>query len=414
MWRQLDAPRPAPLIVTVGGTNGKGSCVAVLEAMLTSAGHAVGCYTSPHLIRYNERVRLRGREASDAELIAAFAQVELARGDTTLTWFEYGTLAAFLVFSGAGLGVAVLEVGLGGRLDAVNLVDADVTVVTNVALDHVDWLGPDRDSIGHEKAGIFRAAVPAIIGDPDPPRGLLAAAGEIGADVLRVGRDFGVESGVDGRRCWIARACEGEACGGETITLDLAEQDHGNKPGRLAATASALVALHALRGRIGWPQTAYANALAHVHLRGRLEQIASSPEVWVDVAHNPHAAAALAEWLGVQQPATRTCAVFGALADKDVAGIVEPLCPLVSAWFLCGLPEAGSRALPVAELAVRLRQACPQATVRMFADPVAAMAAAQADTMASDRIIAFGSFHVAGALLPNSPASLACIIHQDS
>src|SRR5579859_454571 len=237
VWQRMGAQPPARRVITVGGTNGKGSTVAMLEAMLTAGGQRVGCYTSPHLLRYNERIRIEGREAGDEALVASFERIEAARGEIPLTYFEFGTLAALDLFARAGLDVAVLEVGLGGRLDAVNIIDADVAVVTTVDLDHMDWLGPDRDRIGVEKAGIARAGRPVIVGEADPPLGLLQALERIGARVERAGVDFSVQREATGWR-WAHRDGTAWALPDPALAA----------PVQYANAAASVAALHALQG----------------------------------------------------------------------------------------------------------------------------------------------------------------------
>lgn len=393
VWQRLGAPRLAGTVISVAGTNGKGSCVAMLEAMLSAAGHATGCYTSPHLVRYNERVRVRGCEVDDASLIAAFERIEIARGEITLTWFEFGTLAAFLVFAGAKLDVAVLEVGLGGRLDAVNIIDADAAIVTSIALDHVEYLGADRDSIGREKAGIFRAERVAIVGDLDPPRGLLDASEQVGAKLLRAGVDFRIDTQA-GACCWHMQ----QPSVPETtqITIDAAAL---RAPGAPSNVAAALAALFSLRERLGWHPQLFATALHGLQVPGRTERIASAPDVVVDVAHNPQAAAALAAWLDGQPPCAVTVAVFSALSDKDIPGIAAALGARITHWCLCPLPEAGSRSLDPVELQRRLQESLPEASCSKHAGPRQALASARQRAGAADRVVAFGSFHLVGALL---------------
>ncbi|HUD42926.1 MAG TPA: bifunctional tetrahydrofolate synthase/dihydrofolate synthase [Dokdonella sp.] len=387
VWQRLGAPRPAPLVITVGGTNGKGSTVAFLEAMLRAAGRRVGSYTSPHLLHYTERVRIDGVPVDEARLVDAFERIEAARGsgDATvgLTYFEFGTLAALVVFAEAGLDVAVLEVGLGGRLDAVNLIDADAAIVTTVDLDHQDWLGDDRDSIGREKAGIFRAGRPAIVGEADPPRGLLEAAAATGADLRRAGRDFSMRPAGDGWR-WSS---------GDTV-LDL-------PPLRLAApcqpanAGAALAALHALRDRLGWQAAAWAEGAVHAQAAARLQRFGGEVELVVDVAHNPQAAAMLGEWLRGTPGQGRTVAVYGALADKDVAGVLAPLRGLIGHWHLAGLDRHSPRGLNGPALAAIVGAVEAQ----VHADPADALAAAFGAARPGDRILAFGSFFVAAAAL---------------
>ncbi|RCS30029.1 bifunctional tetrahydrofolate synthase/dihydrofolate synthase [Rhodanobacter denitrificans] len=390
VWRRMGAPAPAKRVITVGGTNGKGSTVALLEAMLRAAGLRVGAFTSPHLLAYNERVRIDGADADDATLVASFERIEAARGEIPLTYFEFGALAAIDLFARAGVDVAVLEVGLGGRLDAVNIIDADVAVITTVDLDHMDWLGPDRDSIGREKAGIARAGRPAIVGEAAPPAGLLDALAERGARIERAGLDFGVERHADGWR-WRHR---------DGIAMELPDPALA-APVQFANAAAAVAALHALDGDLFMPSTLFAAACAGLHevrVEARLQSLGGDPALIVDVGHNPQAARALAEWLDAQPP-LRTHAVYGALADKDVAGVIGALGARIGHWHLAGLDRATPRGLPVGALAAILRQVLPQASFDAHADVAAALAAARATAQPGERILAFGSFFVAAAVL---------------
>ena len=392
VWSRLGAPAPAPLVVTVGGTNGKGSTVAILEAILAAAGKRVGAYTSPHLVRYNERVRVGGSEVDDAALVEAFQRVESARAGqgapVPLTYFESGTLAALWIFAHAGLDVALLEVGLGGRLDAVNIVDADAAVVTTVDLDHQEWLGSDRDAIGREKAGIFRRGRPAVIGDPDAPDGLLAAAGQAGADVRLAGRAFRWTQAVDGRWHW----WDGQ------LDLDLPLPGLA-APCQLANAAAALAVLAALQPRLEWNPCAIAQGLAIARLPARMQRFAGPAELLVDVAHNPQAASVLAGWLAANPVAGRTLAVFGALGDKDAAGVAGRVAPLVDRWFLGGLDGESPRGLDAGTLAARVADALGDADVARADDMQDALAAAFAVAEAGDRVVAFGSFFVAAVAL---------------
>ena len=388
IWIRLATPEPAPVVITVGGTNGKGSTVAFLEAMLRAAGKRVGAFTSPHLKRYNERVRIDGVDVDDAAFVAAFERIEAARGDVSLTYFEYGTLAALLLFADAKLDVALLEVGLGGRLDAVNLVDADAAIVTTVDFDHQDWLGHERDGIGREKAGIFRAARPAIVGELDPPQGLLDEAARVGADVRRLGRDFAIDVGVDG---WRWRS------GDVALSLPPPSLD---APCQHENAAAAITALHALRARLGWHPDAVASGVAKARVPARLQRFASEPALVIDVAHNPQAARVLAAWLASHPIAGRTLAVFGALADKDIGGIVAPLREAISRWHLASLATDSPRGLDASALAERVRAEHAAADVAgMHDDVTAALEAAFATAAEGDRVIAFGSFFVAAPAL---------------
>ncbi|MFC4527492.1 bifunctional tetrahydrofolate synthase/dihydrofolate synthase [Dyella halodurans] len=395
VWQRMGAPAPARRVITVGGTNGKGSTVAMLEAMLSAAGSRVGCYTSPHLMHYRERVRIDGADADDSLLIASFERIEAARGDISLTYFEFGTLAALDLFARADLDVAVLEVGLGGRLDAVNIVDADVAIITTVDLDHMDWLGPDRDTIGVEKAGIARAGRPAIVGELDPPAGLVEALGRIGARMARAGADFSVERLAGG---WRWHHLDGP-------TLDLPDPALA-APVQYANAAAAIAALHALRA-IDAPLAAMdLQAVASIGLRmakvaARLQSLGGDPVLIVDVGHNPQAARALADWLDTQ-PGGRVHAVYGALSDKDVAGVMRALGSRIDHWHLAGLERDTPRGLPANVLAEQLALALPQAHFDAHENVSAALAAARAAAKQGERVLAFGSFFVAAAVLAES------------
>jgi dihydrofolate synthase / folylpolyglutamate synthase len=391
VWESMDVPGIARRVITVGGTNGKGSTVAFLEAMLTAAGQKVGCYTSPHLIRYNERIRIAGVDASDTALIESFERIELARGDIPLTYFEFGTLAAFDLFARADLDVAILEVGLGGRLDAVNLIDADAAIITTVDLDHVEWLGPDRDSIGQEKAGIARRGRPAIVGELHPPKGLLEALSSHGAVVEQAGLDFHVERAA---LRWEWRHRDGTG-------LNLPAPELA-APVQYANAAAAIAALHALH--LVDPAELERVAAAGMHLPrapARLQFLGGDPALIVDVGHNPQAARALAEWLDAQ-PSRRVHAVYGALSDKDVGGVMTALGARITHWHLASLDQDTPRGLPASVLAGVLHQALPRAACDTHPDVGHALAAARASARRGDHILAFGSFFVAAAALQDA------------
>jgi dihydrofolate synthase/folylpolyglutamate synthase len=383
VWQRLGAPWPARTVITVGGTNGKGSTVAFLEAMLRADDKRVGAYTSPHLLHYNERVRIDGIDASDDALVAAFERIEAVRGDVALTYFEYGTLAALVLFAAAKLDVALLEVGLGGRLDAVNIIDADAAIVTTIDIDHQDWLGNDRDSIGREKAGIFRAGRPAIIGDSKAPRGLLEAAERIGADVRIARRDFSLR--FIHRWLWLS--------GDAIVALPDPVLE---APCQIYNAAAAIAALYALRDRLGWNPGAIQRGVAQARVGARLQRFASAPELVIDVAHNPQAARVLDEWLEKRPMQGRTVAVFGALDDKDVRGIVEPLNGTIDAWHLAGLANDSPRGLTSAALGERVQGVEIAGT---HDDVASALAAAFDGAGSNDRVVAFGSFFIAAAAL---------------
>lgn len=400
VWQRMGAAALARRVITVAGTNGKGSTVALLEAILAAGGKRVGSFVSPHLLRYNERVRVAGREADDATLIASFERIEAARGDIPLTYFEFGTLAALDIFAHAGspLDVAVLEVGLGGRLDAVNIVDADVAVITTIDLDHMEWLGPDRDSIGREKAGVARAGHPAIVGELDPPAGLLAALGGIGAKVQRAGVDFRVQRHAAG---WSWRHRDGTVMELPDPALAGAVQWDN--------AATAIAALHALDGEAGGLASealaaAAAAGLRAVRVPGRLQRLPGEPPLVVDVGHNPQAAGVLARWLDAQG-ATRVHAVYGAMADKDIAGVMSALGARITHWYLGGLEQETPRGMDSAGLAKVLQASLPTATFDTYADIPHALAAARAAARAGDCVLAFGSFYVARAVLNSAPTA---------
>lgn len=373
-------------VITVAGTNGKGSCVAYLTAMLESAGYPVAAYTSPPLMRYNESLRLGGREVSDAELIAAFERVEDARGDVALTFFEFRTLAALDIIRQSDAAAAILEVGLGGRLDAVNLIDADVAIVTSIDVDHTDWLGPDRESIGREKAGIFRSGRPAVCADASPPESVLAHAGTLDAPLYRSGRDFHVDDDTDG---WSWR-------GPRSRYRNLAEPA---MPGacQRANAGAALMALELLAPGIEVAEPALRAGIATARLPGRQQILPGAVERIVDVAHNAHAARALAATLDARAPAKRTHAVFAMLADKDAEAIVRALGSRVDAWYTATLP--GPRGGDGEELAKILSRQFPQRPVSVHGDVAGAWNVALRAARPGDRVLAFGSFLTAREVL---------------
>lgn len=360
--------RPAQTVFTVAGTNGKGTTCCTLEAILMAAGLRVGVYSSPHLLRYTERVRIQGKELSEAEHSQAFADIEAGRGDVSLTYFEFGTLAALHLFKQANLDVVILEVGLGGRLDATNIVDADVAVVTSIALDHTDWLGHDRESIGREKAGIFRGMKPAVVGEPDMPASIAAVAEEKGAVLYRRGENWLFALEGDG---WYW-----QAVGEERRVLPLP-----NVP--LANAATALAALH--QGPIRVPQAAIEQGLRRAALPGRFQTVSEQPKLILDVAHNPHAAAYLAERLAQLPRTGKVRAVIGMLADKDIPGTLAHLKPVVDEWYCAPLegPRGASAELITAHLDGS----------RAFNDVAIAWHQAMREADIRDTVVVCGSFH---------------------
>ena len=382
--RTLALAAPFP-VLTVGGTNGKGSVCAMLEAILDLAGYRVGCYTSPHLLRYNERVRIGRAEANDADLVRAFSAVEEARRSVPLTYFEMGTLAAMWLFAERRIEVAVLEVGLGGRLDAVNAFDADCAVVTAVDIDHVDFLGGDRESIGHEKAGIFRAGRPAVCADPEPPASLIRHAAAIGARLLRIGIDFGVT--VQDRQ-WQYWGPRGKRSALPHPALRGSPQ--------LGNAAAAITALESLRERLPVTMNDIRSGLLRADSPGRFQVLPGRPAVILDVAHNPHAARALAASIAALGRGGRTYAVFSMLKDKDIAGVVAALRTTIAHWFIAGLEVA--RGSAVEQLDVVLAAAGIESRTRC-ANVAAAYAQACDMAMENDRIVVFGSFYTVASVM---------------
>jgi dihydrofolate synthase / folylpolyglutamate synthase len=365
--QQLKIELPFP-VITVGGTNGKGSTCAMLEAILRCAGYRTGLYTSPHLLRYNERVRIAGAEAADAALAESFAEVERARGQVPLTYFEFGTLAAFCLLSKEKLDAAVLEVGLGGRLDAVNAVDPDCAVLTSVGIDHVDYLGPTREQIGREKAGIFRAGRPAVVAEPDPPEPVLSAAG----NKLLLGKDFG----------FLAEAGQWSYWGPRGKRSGLAWPALRGKI-QLRNAAAALCALDSLDLPIAMQDVRL--GLAQVELPGRFQLLPGRPQVILDVAHNAQAARTLAGNLAESGFAAETIAVCGMLRDKDIGAVLRELAPRVTRWHVATLNTA--RGATAAQIASHIH-----GNVHEYDSPASAFRAARAIANDGDKIVVFGSF----------------------
>jgi dihydrofolate synthase/folylpolyglutamate synthase len=377
-------------VVTVGGTNGKGSTCAMLEAIALQAGYRVGLYIKPHLVHFEERCRVNGAPVDAAVLLPHFAAVEAARvaEDVTLTYFEFTTLVIMRALAANELDLVILEVGMGGRLDAVNAVDADCAIVTSIALDHTEFLGPDREAIGREKAGILRSGRPAICSDPQPPRSLLDHALAIGADLRLSGRDFHF---TGDRQQWTWKGRQRRYAGLAYPALRGANQ--------LLNAAGVLAAFEALQDRLPITAQAVRTGLALVELPGRFQIVAGQPTLVLDVGHNPQAIAVLAQNLDQMGFYPRTHAVFGAMRDKDLRGVLQPLLPLVDSWHVCSLPI--ERAATADELAQRLQEllAGRNLPVHTHADPQAALAAAVAAADPSDRIVVFGSFYTVGGVL---------------
>jgi dihydrofolate synthase/folylpolyglutamate synthase len=384
--KQRLALNPDFTIITVAGTNGKGSTCAMLESMLLAAGYRVACYTSPHLLNYNERVRVDCVEASDEDLCCAFAAVEAARGDTMLTYFEFGTLAAMWHFCQNKIQAGVLEVGLGGRLDAVNAFDADCSVITSIDLDHMEYLGDTREAIGFEKAGVYRAHRPAICGDSEPPLSVPQYAASIKADYCQIGKDFGFQQHVAGWDFW----AENERIA--QLPLPVLTGSF-----QLHNAASAVAALRSLHHCLPISETAMRLGLQGVILAGRFQTLKSAPTVIVDVAHNPQAARGLAENLHQAPCSGRTLAVFAMLSDKDIAGVIAALADEIDVWYVAGI--AAPRGASQVELRALLRTNLPKAEIFPAASTAQALEQACRSATENDRIIVFGSFYtVADAL----------------
>lgn len=389
------ASLPFP-VITVAGTNGKGSTCAMLTACLSAAGYKVGTYTSPHIQAYNERIALNSIPAADGLIIQAFEAIEVARGDINLTYFEFGTLAAVYCFVQQQVDIAVLEVGLGGRLDAVNIWDAEVAIVTSIGIDHIEWLGPDRESIGAEKAAIARKGKYLISGDPNPPISIQNIAAKKGALVLQYGIDFKILPTTehsftlktpDGIATYPYPALAGEVQLNNAAVVITALQV-------LAHTTAIKVAPESL-----------SLGLQQVKLMGRLQQASSEPPVWVDVAHNGHAAQSLASWLNAVKNEGQTHAVFSILADKDLAEVVANLNKVIDTWHIFTL--TGVRALPMNEIVSTLKKINPDAVIYQYSDLFLALNGAMDQCKILDKVVAFGSFLVVSGVLKHlSPSTL--------
>ena len=377
-------------VITVAGTNGKGSTCAMLEAIYLQAGYKTGVYTSPHLVQFEERCRLLGDSPPAAQFSSAFEQVEQARGETSLTYFEFSTLAILKMMAQADLDVVILEVGLGGRLDAVNLVDADCAIITSIDLDHTALLGNDRETIGLEKAGIIRAGKSVVLSDPVPPGSIVQHAKELGADLWLMGQDFNFS--VDPLQwSWAGR---GRRYSGLAYPALRGANQLLNASGVLAA-------LEIMRPQLPVTAQAIRNGLAMVELTGRFQIVPGEPILVLDVAHNPHSVAALAANLDAMGFYPCTHAVFGAMADKDLPSMLKKVLPMVDAWYFTDLALA--RATTAAQLEDEWRQMNTRQDVKasQHASPQKALEAAIAAAGPTDRILVFGSFYTVGGVLQN-------------
>ena len=383
MQLRFDCP-----VITVAGTNGKGSTCAMLEAILLQSGYRTGVYTSPHLVHFEERCRIGGEIAGAADFVAHFANVESARGDISLTYFEFSTLAILSLMAQSGLDVAILEVGLGGRLDAVNIIDTSCAVITSIDLDHMEFLGNDRESIGFEKAGIMRAGKPVVVSDPMPPQSVLDHAKAIGADLWRFGEDFNF-SGDKQQWGWAGRGRRYSGLGYPGL----------RGANQLVNASGVLAALTALREQLPVTAQAVRTGLSMVELPGRFQIVPGQPTLVLDVAHNPHAVAALAANLDAMGFYPTTHAVFGAMADKDLLPMLARIGPLIDRWYFTDMPTPRAATAQHLQTQWQAQNSRKDASATVHADPQQALAAAIAVADPADRIVVFGSFYTVGGVL---------------
>jgi len=376
--RLAPEPRKIPTI-TVAGTNGKGSCVAYLEAIYRAQGYRVGAYTSPHILKYNERIRIDGQPVSDRAICAAFERIDAVRDETSLSYFEFGTLASLELFSQHRVDVRLLEVGLGGRLDAVNIVDPDVAMVTTIAIDHIDWLGHTEEAIGLEKAGIFRRATPAIIGDRNAPASLIKAAGEKQADLFQIGASFDYRKQADGWD-WFS----------EGVHLGLLPEPALKGEHQFRNAASVIMAINCLQTRLPVDISAIKQGLKTVQLKGRFQFIAGDVPVLLDVGHNPQAVETLLEHLERYFPSTRIHAVFAMMKDKDIQGVLAMMRQRVEQWYLA--PLKNPRAADEESMKNYFNEQDIDNVNLGYADFLAAFNDAKYHAKPGDLILIFGSF----------------------
>ncbi|MDD5410893.1 MAG: bifunctional tetrahydrofolate synthase/dihydrofolate synthase [Methylobacter sp.] len=368
-----------PPTITVAGTNGKGSSIAYLDAIYRAQGYRVGAYTSPHILKYNERIKIDGEPVPDELICEAFARIESVRGNITLSYFEFGTLAALDIFWRAGLDVQLLEVGLGGRLDAVNIVDSDVSMITSICIDHVEWLGGTREAIGLEKAGIFRAATPAIVGDPEPPRSLIQSAIDKHALLYCIDKDFGYKK---------------QATGWDWFSADK-KITHLPEPGlkgehQYRNASAVILAVTQLAKILPVSEASIRQGLENVQLTGRFQLITGEIPVLLDVGHNPQAVRTLAEYITNTFPDRRVHAVFSMMKDKDIAGVIEIMNPVVHDWFFAPLANPRAATEPV------MREIFSQSSASNvsfgFSGFAEAFSAAKNRSQKGDLLLVFGSF----------------------
>lgn len=393
VWQRLQGDK-APFVITIAGTNGKGSCVAMLESILRHSGQRTGSYTSPHLVRYNERVCVDGQPVSDEVICAAFRQIESARAEIPLTYFEFGTLSALLIFMQHGVDAWVLETGMGGRLDAVNIIDNDVALITSIGLDHEQWLGSDREEIGREKSGVFKSGALAVCADPAPPASVAETALKKNTTLLQLGADFQLtESDGSEDYRWLSR---------HPLVAGDWQQVGGLKPPfsgqHQAQNLSGVMAVIALTRHMTGIQLDHVYAgLSATRIAARCEIIADSPKTILDVAHNADSADELGKFLTAHPVSGRTYAVLGVLKDKELTPILQNVAGSIDQWFLATLE--GERGQTADQLGQRLQDVLPAVKYKGFSHPAAAYVAAREEANAEDRIVIFGSFYTVGDII---------------
>ncbi len=399
--RRMGLRQPQCKVITVAGTNGKGSTVAMLGTIFRVAGYSVGIYSSPHLLHYNERITIDGVAVSDGDLCEAFQRVDEARGDTSLTYFEFGTLAALDLFQRAQLDLAVLEVGLGGRLDAVNLIDADIAVITAIGIDHVNWLGPDRESIATEKAGICRPGKPVVCSDPELPNRVEQRLRLQGSPLYRLGHEFFYRHDLSSAWSWYGRELHYE-----NLPMPQLQGEF-----QLQNAAGAIMAINLLSECLGVSEEALHQGLQRVQLPGRIQLIPGKVQYVLDVAHNPHAAQALAHALQQMPPLGNTRVLIGMLKDKDMAGVCAALKDLASSWHICSL--AGHRGASAQALATQLRRVDKDASVTLYRDVQEALHGVRFEAQPGDQVLVVGSFLTVAGVLKEFREELTRVVTGD-
>jgi dihydrofolate synthase/folylpolyglutamate synthase len=379
VYRQLNPDQKQPLTITVAGTNGKGSCVAFLEAIYRAAGYRVGAYTSPHILRYNERIRIDGQPVDDTLICEAFSRIDVVRGDTSLSYFEFGTLAALSIFANADLDIQLLEVGLGGRLDAVNIVDADAAVVTTIGLDHLDWLGHTEEAIGREKAGIFRAGVAAIVGDWQPPISIVEVAEQVGAVLLQMGKAF---TYLKHPQVWEWRAGDIQV---SQLPPPAFKGEH-----QYRNASAAIMAVKTLQHLLAVSDDSIRQGIQSAQLPGRFQLIPGAPRILLDVGHNPQAVQTLIDYLREYFPSIRIHAVFAMMRDKDIASVLNMMRDRVTTWYLA--PLVNPRAASPDMLETIFQQQGLNNVRSGFADFSEAFHAARQNSGPDELLLIFGSF----------------------